>query len=456
MQLKKFQIVDKIFIGWGILWICITMLLFEYVDCRSITVWSYNILDLFFSGNLIDFYEYSFENIRGAAHVVCAGNFLPFIPLAIWNLPAWLINNLFEKNELGIFALFWTKTFWLVLLFNIVYVMKKICGLLTENKEGARYISLLMFGSCEVVLSIAYAGQDEVLYLLIFLWGLYNYLLEKKFQFYVLSIMSVSFCPIMLLPYFLLVIASDKNILSICSKLIIAFLPTVFFNTFYMNSIRFRYKISAGDNYLWWFFGQSTLNTGWGLVSIVAVFVCILFMHVYFNKPMLDSRKSKCSIVFYLAILMTTLSFLGWDQYYRAFLWLPFLLLCVVKEKSVNFKTTMFLLGLLECMRGLLNYISKKAVLFQIGNLSTIGKHLLEKNNTNSISAGIFHISENSQFYFFLTSIALAVVCYIFTINILDEKGHEYKLEYSEYVALAVYYMVVPSLICLFFFEIII
>ena len=66
---------------------------FFYLDARSLTVWSVNLLDAFADGKLMDYYLYCYINEYGAASAAFAGPYFVLIPWAIWNITIWLIQK---------------------------------------------------------------------------------------------------------------------------------------------------------------------------------------------------------------------------------------------------------------------------------------------------------------------------------------------------------------------------
>lgn len=93
----------------------LALITFEYEDVDSLAAWSLNFWDLLFKGRLDESYIYTAENVHGAAHQNCKGNYLWLLPLCVWNLPLWVVHTVSGTLLVtNFFSICWTK---LLLLF---------------------------------------------------------------------------------------------------------------------------------------------------------------------------------------------------------------------------------------------------------------------------------------------------------------------------------------------------
>lgn len=421
-----------------------------YVDCKSITAWSYDFLDAFFKGDLKYLHAYAATNIHGSLHVLSTGNIISIIPLAIWNFPVWLLTKIIGIKSIDVMGcLIWTKIFFLIALIIIIYYFGKIECNLTQKCKRGKYSILILLGSAEVILSIAYAGQDEIIYICVFIMALYYYLSEKKTLFYVLSMISVGLCPIMILPYILLVVAQDKNLFSIIGKVLLSVTPICLSTMIYANAPRVIHS-GGGDNFLEWFFGRTLLNTGWGPFSIVAILITFILLQTFFcDYDKMDSTEARKRIVYNLALTMSVLSFLGWDQYYRSFIWLPFVVLIFIGLEKEKLDTCIVLVLIVEILRTILSVINQP-VLFQISDLAGWLMNLLNLNGgaPNVISSLRSDVVQSYYLiYILINSVTLTMIGYIFWICNYRNKDKKYIIGYSKTVAFSCYLAFLPLLV---------
>lgn len=454
---KKYNAVEQflIFIGIGVA--IAYAVCFEYTDSRTLTVWSYDLLDVLFRGEILNFYEYIIENVRGAQHFMCAGNFFPMIPLAIWNFPVWLVSILLHIQNVstGFFVL-WTKLFYTVLFVLTIYRMNRISEEIQDGENKWRkYIFLLMLGSCEIIFSLYYAGQDEIVYIFFMIQAVFYYIIGNSKRFYVFSIMSVLCCQLMLIPYLLLVVFEDKKWYSIASKLCIAIIPSQIFDIIYAQNPRYRFN--EADNFIEWFFGRNIFHTGLGGVSILAVILVFIYGYAYLYN---SERKSRKEVIrdklYFVSMAVCAVTFLGWDQFYRSFIWVPFILLFVINYNTGSIEINIMIVVIVSILRTLINCISRDNIL-QAVSLSENMKKFFEshqmvvRNINNSLFDSI--VKEGSQITLLINSAMIGGILFFFHINCKDNE-RKWETSNSIHLLITAYYFVAPVLILYFFYKI--
>lgn len=327
-----------------VLTIVIMWLTFDYCDLNSMTAWTLNIWDLIFDPQmtLMNFYEYTQLNVHGAFHDNCAGNYLWLLPWCLWNFPLWLITKVFGiSNVVNIYCLLWSKLFLVLLHCGTAYLTYKISEKLGHNQNFLAF--LLMLASPEILISVGYAGQDEIVYMFCFLLAIYQLLCEKKLSAYLLCIITVSFCPIMILPVSVLILYGEKRIIPavVCEMGIL--IPLMVFeyiyrhDSIYQNVKRVHSLTTLGSSML----NESTLDIGMGTVSICIVLCLIIYFLCYTSTYVPDVR-----LIYYLSLMMVIINFFTTQYFYRAFLYVPFLILITTINLS-NINVNIFLLCIL-------------------------------------------------------------------------------------------------------------
>ncbi|MDE7313191.1 MAG: hypothetical protein K2N87_16475 [Eubacterium sp.] len=454
---KKYNVAEQFLILIGIGAALAYAVCFEYTDSRTLTVWSYDLLDVLFRGEILDFYEYIIENVRGAQHFMCAGNFFPMIPLAVWNFPIWLVSIVMHiQNVSAGFFVLWTKLFYTVLFILTIDRMNRISEEVQNGENKWRkYIFLLMLGSSEIIFSLYYAGQDEIVYIFFMIQAIFYYIKGNSKGFYIFSIMSIMCCQLMLIPYLLLVIFEDKKWYSIASKLCIAMIPAQIFDIVYARNPRYRFH--EGDNFVEWFFGRNVFHTGLGGVSVLAVVLVFIFGYAYLYH---SESKSKKEVIrdklYFVSMAVCAVTFLGWDQFYRSFIWVPFILLFVMNFNTDSMETNIMIVVTVGILRTFLNCISRENVL-QTGSLSEQLKQFLENQQlaVRNINHSIFvsMINEGSQLPLLVNSAMIGGILFFFYMNCKEEKK-KWESSNSIYVLLLASYFVAPVLIIYFFYKV--
>lgn len=318
---------------------CILLLfLFNYCDCQSLTTWSFEFWDCVFDGKLLDFHMYLDSNTRMAYHgfSVALLSWLMIIPLSVWNFPAWIINAIAIHNqELSPEFMVWTKTGLLLCVLVVIIVIYKVSEEMTLSD-----VSILMLGSTEVMISVIYFGQDEIVYLALFFVGLYYLKKENYRLFYVWSFASCVLCPIMILPLFLCVCIFEKRVWIILIETIAPLFPSVLYSMIYKSH---GYVTTSPLVWVEDIFWGLYVDTAMNAISVVGVMCILLCGYGYFRVNLrqneFDDEYSRCITL--LALLMTIVFIFGNHQTYRRFLYLPFIILMIGGEKEKIKRETM-------------------------------------------------------------------------------------------------------------------
>lgn len=443
--------------------IFLMIITFNYGDCRSLAAWSINILDLLSEGNLNDFYIYTAQNLRGAVHPQCAGHFLGLIPIAIWNIPIWLIYYLSGiVTEITPLCIIWTKLFYVFLSGILVYYIYKICLSLNSNKKYIAYSIALIFGSSELLLSNVYAGQDEIVYVTLFFIALYYFIKNKEWLFILFGTLTITLCPLMLVPYIGLILIKNKNLLAILSRLAITQLPVLLFNIIYSSDTTYKFFIAnnSSESFINTYLTGSRIQNGFGDVYIIVGILIFIYFKCYYLNIEKD-KKGIQYVLYYLSSIMLVIGCMAWDQYYRAFLWLPFLVMLIITYQTINFRINIFLVVLLDIIRTLHTcYINSYIVMntFEVMKTDTLKQICNFFDSTNyMINRGLvnemINVAPGLQLVFnLLNTLAVAIAILLLYINKPDEKKDYSTFCFSEKQTITVYILFMPALLVLFYF----
>ncbi len=193
-------------------------------------------------------------------------------------------------------------------------------------------------------MSTGYAGQDEIIYICLFMLGLYSYLCEKWRRCYWLLVCCVTLCPIMLLPCLALLLLKEKNIIRLLGLATGTMLPTVLFEFLYRNDAIYQIVKKKHDfgTLIVDFFSEYQMMPGISELSYSLLALLILYFICYTIKKEQGEEYQK-KTVFMMALAFFITCFLMKQDWYRMFLWVPFFVILALTS-SQNRSMNLFLL----------------------------------------------------------------------------------------------------------------
>lgn len=330
--------------------------LFRYEDTVSFTVWSVNFWDLLFEGRLGAFYSYSMDNLRQAPHGLFCGSYLTIFPWILWNFPLYLTHRFPDNILVDSFpCIIWSKILLLICVAGVAFYSYKIVkNVIKGDEEQAWLAAILAIGGYEIINSTAYAGQDEIIYIVCMMAALYYLLIGKKKAFWVCSCMSVTICPIMLVPFLTAYLIYEKNIFKILGGTILILGPSVLFEIIYRKDE--LYQQTKGANTVFIF--QSMMNgdligTALGTASMVGIALIFLFFICYITNKEEDDKP--IFLIYMIAAGFFIICFMApFNVFYRFGIYAPFwaVWLVICKEKL---DMNLFLLMILSYGRAFLS-----------------------------------------------------------------------------------------------------
>lgn len=428
--------------------------LFKYIDFEVMTVWTINFWDCLFDGSLMDFFEYTIENARGITPTRCRGNYLWLIPWCVWNFPVWLYCVITGTVKVTAFWMFyWSKIYILLLtIVIIVYICKIANSIIALTTEEKKLMALLIAISPELLMSTMYAGQDEVLYLSLYVVALYYFLEEKIKRAYICAALSAVFCPQMLLPFLVLLMIREKSVIKIGSILIGTVAPLIVFEFIYRNNTIYIDNkldlLGMMHNML----GKTSVILSEASILGIIIVAVLFFCYVIEFKW---DEEGKKNILYINALIFCAINVYAEDHFYRLFTYVPFLILIIMLNKN-NIKMNMFLLLCLTYAR---TYIACKTSGQQ--NMNTVSvfsdswyASLAEKlgSTTYGEYIGLYKVMfEGRQITatidLFVNIIAFAAMLLLLYINFPKNFNRKYDIEIPEKVSVAAYAICMPFIL---------
>ncbi len=311
----------------------------------------------------------------------------------------------------------YSKLFLIVCLCLInIYIYKIVHRLTKGDSLTSLYAVVLCSGALELFDSVAYTGQDEIVYLSFLVMALYFAMANKKVISILLATVSVTVCPIMIIPYFFVVAIYEEKILVTVVKMLLTLSPTILFEVIYRNDA--IYSSLKGLNTLGIFqmmMNTATIPSTVGPVSIGALVMAVLGFWCLFVKDDKDKDR-KCIVV--LAIVFVFMSFFMDSHFYRSCLYIPFIVMLVcMEEEWISYKILfVFLMGISRFLFFLGRHIEYNLSPRFLAGL--VARHFsnLPEQIINPYSIGF-----DTSFYFFRV-FALAAVIMLFALHFFRGK----------------------------------
>ena len=313
---------------------------FIYIDLQSLTIWSTNVLDSIADGNILNYFKISALNIHGAPHGGISGVLFYLIPWAIWNIPIWIAQYFFhyEIMETPI-SIVWSKLFLVgALVLTLVYTYKIIMKL-TNNKTKAKWGVFLSLTFLFTYIGVFFAGQSDILICLLGTIAIYKLLEKKSKWFYVLAGFAISIKYFFFVPFVILVLFLEKNLLKAFRNIIIGLIPSAVFVLLCYNLPMYTQneKSDTVITMVKHMVGNSFPIIRSQQLSFLILGIIILAFIAYKTKAKDDSEKNKFIIYFVTASLCIFFAF-GSHEFYRMTLLMPFIfIMFMISDRHLSY-----------------------------------------------------------------------------------------------------------------------
>lgn len=435
---------------------------FEYIDVESITAWSLNFWDLLFKGRLSEFYQYAAENLRGADYPNCSGNYLWLLPVCIWNFPLWVVHQVCGIMSVHyFFSICWTKLFLLFAQIVTALVCRRICLNVTSGREAENtglLAFLLVMASPEIMLSVGYTGQDEIIYICLFTIAFYYYLNEQWRKCYLLMVCCVTLCPIMMLPCLTLLLLKEKNIIRLIGLTAGTMVPLGLFELFYRNDAIYQVVKQRHDfgTLILDFFSAYQIMPESSELSYSLIALLILYFVCYTIKKETGEEYQR-KVIFIVASAFFITCFLMPMDFYRMFLWVPFFVILVLTSRQ-NRSMNLFLLTVLIYGRAVQMCQAGWTYSYVLNTKYVMPwlKKLCDRKNDTCLWDYLYNFFEGDRegmmklILLVLPNIVLAMAILLLVINGVKFKN-KYDIMISPKVSVALYVCCMPLFMAVFY-----
>lgn len=311
--------------------------LFLHGDTKNLITWSINMLDVTFDGNPFDYYKYSIQNPNLAPSPYVSGTLYSLMIWAIWNLPIWIMKQIFGVGILeSPLVWIWGKLFLVFCLGVTMKYVYDITKIMTNDKNRAKWAMFLLASSVFVIIGVGYGGQNDIV-ICMFATAAVKYLIEGKYKlFYFLAGMAISVKYFFLIPYIAIVLLYEKKIFKIIVKILTGCVPTLIF----WGITRFCPMVDVAANQgspisvlLKEMLGGSFEVVYGNYISLFLAMLLIVYVMAYLTIPK-DSREQNLFLIYYIVASTISMFLFSTFQYYRVVMLCPFMAIIMVLNKN--------------------------------------------------------------------------------------------------------------------------
>ena len=300
----------KSYVEWIILFciLAFSAVIFLYMDMLNTFDNSVLFLKALFSGNFLNFYDYTIQN----AGTNYAANYeiLIYVIYGIWNLPIFLLSSIFHVDYVGsAWCLIWCKTFGIICSVLIGITVYKILKLIGAKEEHRALGFFLTMSSMALFLVAFVVAQVDEIGLLLILLGFYYYLKgnDRKNQikfllFFMLAMPLKTFAVFIMIP---LIALREKRIIPLIGKIASGFILFFVCKLLFVGDPAYKFALSAQSRDATEQLISGTMEAGTKIVLFVGLYLAIcIFCFVHKVK---DEEKFTAPIY---------ISFLVWAAFF--------------------------------------------------------------------------------------------------------------------------------------------
>ncbi len=257
----------------------------SYSDLQSLTIWTVNFWDtLYTTGDWLNFYAYSAENIYSIPHTYVGSDILIYLPWAIWNIPLWGLQRFFGLTILEHqIMMFYSKLYLILLTFGCACIIRKIGSKYCENEHVCNCVFLFMTGFFTLT-SVGFIGQNDIQVIFVLLLAVEAYIKGNLKKFLLYSALSVAFKPYFIFAYIVLVLLREKRVhcialygLSVMSIYILQKIP-------FWNAPMYRESMEQGPTMeVLGLMMQNVISLTPHMVSVFVLGLLVIYVLAYFD-----------------------------------------------------------------------------------------------------------------------------------------------------------------------------
>lgn len=276
----------KIIIGMCFLFAFIS---YAYQDALATQRHGIEVWNALIDGRIKDYYNYCLEHTSCAA----AYDFSLYFIFALWNLPIWIIERIFNINAQNYsLVIIYGKVIVLIAYIFCIKILKRIYNMIgdTTISMDEKYSPTFFFSVSLLLTTYSlYTGNYDILSMTFILYGIYNLLIDKKILFIVLFAVAISMKYFAFWVYIPLILLYEKNIWKIGRDVFLGCSVSLIEKCIFNNDVAL--KASGVDSLVYSNAIAEVLHSGRssvfgvGDISLCIVAYAFLCIYCYFLIP---------------------------------------------------------------------------------------------------------------------------------------------------------------------------
>lgn len=323
---------------------------FFYNDLIVTTRQSINLWHCIIDDSIFNFFAYNSnpDNLQTYSYIPiqgCAYSFVVYFVFALWNIPLFLLERVWNIN---IFAhpaiVFYSKLILVIFIFLSANILKKICLQLKMSESKASWAAYLFSTSALVFSCVIIIGQYDIFSIYFTLLGVYAYIKDDKLGFLGWFSVAFLFKFFSFLLFFPLLLLKQKKILRIFKYTIYTFIPYVFLKIVFLLGTTYTGKTDTGGMSSMFFsawFNNADLHFGNINFSIFIFAITLICVYSYYLKPESDELTAQYTIYISALSYLSFFVFIPAYPYWYVLL-APFVVILLFLNHS-NFKLNLLL-----------------------------------------------------------------------------------------------------------------
>ncbi len=310
---------------------CLVFLFTSHPDIWETANHSYLLWESILNGEFFHYYDYVAARPLPIYYTNLAHyNIIVYLVFALWQLPLFLINQLFSLAVYEPFLWLWTKLLCVLFFVGCAFMVKQICLALGFAPKKALAVALFFLFNPIAFFSPVVMGQYDSLCLFFMLWALLFYLRGDMKRFSLLIGIAAVFKFFAFLPFIPLLLLHEKRFLPLLKYAVLSLWLYV------PSSLLFLGRTGNAGTFTQLMFERMlslTVPTGFAPVSLFLLcYALICFGCFLYTKP-----QQRTYLAVYVPLVVFGLLFLCiyWHPQWLLLL-MPFLIITTFLQKNIR------------------------------------------------------------------------------------------------------------------------
>lgn len=329
--------------------LCLAAYIFydQYFDMSLTTLHSYDLLDCIFTGKPLKFYGFAFDKASQGLYIspvydetrtAAAYNIVVYIVLAVWELPMYIMNHIYPKDNYGTILEAWGRLLGILVTYLSYVQITKLSRTLMSDQNKAKWAGYFFLSSPLITYCVIIRNQLDIIPVLLIILALGQYFKKNYVRFSVIMAFAGCFKLIPFLIVIPLLLLAEKKI----GKLIKYF--SISISLYAVTNVLFllldpaylrAQQLLDSDSSMSQFLFRAVIPGGTSNTSIFLLVYILICVIAYVAKPN-DSDLPVYALLLGFASLSVFFLFVMWHPQWLVLL-LPFITLIVFSLPDFQF-----------------------------------------------------------------------------------------------------------------------